>query len=134
MLVLGEEAHRSLLRYMNGGIAQRVETVNDGRAKETMSASLAKGVSGLSQGRQQKRIYGTWGNIYLEVIVGAWVGVMAVLLGELRVIGEQEMRQLRGQLNLVQHHPPRLRLRLLLRSPLRGIPIAGPVSGSADDT
>jgi len=53
--VLGEEVHRSLLRYMNGGIAQRAETVNDVRAKETMSASLARGVSGLSQGRQQKK-------------------------------------------------------------------------------
>jgi len=49
---------------------------------------------------------------------------MAVLLGELQVMGEQEMRQLRGQLNLVQRHPPRLRLLHHLRSPLRGIPIA----------
>ena len=58
---------------------------------------------------------------------------MAVLLGELQVM-EEEMRQLRGQLNLVQHHHPRLRLLHLLRSPLREIPIAGPVSGSVDDT
>jgi hypothetical protein len=49
---------------------------------------------------------------------------MAVLLGGLQVMEEQEMRQLRGQLNLVQHHHPRLRLLHLLRSPLRGIPVA----------
>ena len=67
------------------------------------------------------------------MIVGVWVGAMAVLLGELQVMEEQEMRQLQGQLNLVQHHRPRPRLLHLLRSPLHGIPIAGPVSGSVDD-
>ena len=51
---------------------------------------------------------------------------MAVLLGELQVMEEQEMRQLRGQLNLVQHRHPRLRLLRRLRNPLRGIPIASP--------
>jgi hypothetical protein len=50
---------------------------------------------------------------------------MAVLLGEPQVMKEQEMRQLREQLNLVQHRHPRLRLLHLLRSPLRGTPMAG---------
>ena len=67
----GEEAHRSPLLCMNVGIAPRVVVETDVRAKGTMSAFLATGVSDLSQVVKNDLRDLEKREAYLEVIVGA---------------------------------------------------------------
>lgn len=59
------------------------------------------------------------------MVVGVWAAEMGVLQGLLQVMGAEVIRQPQGELNQGQHHPhPHPHLRRL-RSPHRGIPIAG---------